>query len=421
MRGTIVKYAPKQGKPTFGYYFVAGRDEMGKRIQVKKRGFAKKADAEKALQKAIEEYERKPVAKQAMPTFSEFFARWDAECFSRACAPKTVERYRDLGQYAIKLFGDIPIDQLETMRLAAALNQLADHGGCSTKTHPQGRPLAPKTVRHVAFLVQGCLKQAVDWDLIPTNPMVKVKKPKVPRRRPAIVPSSGSAGLFASIAGQKIYPIVLVYYSTGMRRGELLALQWTDLDWDAGMLEVSKSLEQTRGAGLRVKGTKSGETRRIAISAAVLEGLREHQRDQKRERALYGDDYQDLGLIFARPDGYYYSPDKMGTRIRAAMVKAGLGGVSLHSLRHTHASELLSKGAPLPAVAERLGHASPHVTLSIYSHALPADNLAMAKLWNDALVEVLEESRKQRVAGGNLPKSTSKSSETRLTLVKSTG
>jgi hypothetical protein len=84
MRGTIVKYEPKTGRPTFGFYFVAGRDENGKRIQVKKRGFEKKTDAEKALQKAIAEYESKPAAKQKMPTFAEFFARWDEECFSRA-------------------------------------------------------------------------------------------------------------------------------------------------------------------------------------------------------------------------------------------------------------------------------------------------------------------------------------------------
>jgi integrase len=417
MRGTIVKYEPKTGRPTFGFYFVAGRDENGKRIQIKKRGFEKKTDAEKALQKAIAEYESKPAAKQKVPTFAEFFARWDEECFSRTCAPKTVERYRELGEYAIKLFGDVPIDQLETMRLAVALNQLADHGGRSTKTHPKGRPLAPKTVRHIGFLVQGCLNQAVDWDLIPKNPMVKVKKPKVPRRRPAIVSTSGSAGLFARIAGQKIYPLVLVYYSTGMRRGELLALEWTDIDWSAGMLEISKSLEQTK-RGLRIKGTKSGETRRIALSEAVLEALREHQRAQRQERELFGSDYRDLGLIFARPDGYYYSPDKMGTRIRAAMVAAGLENVSLHSLRHTHASELLSKGAPIPAVAERLGHASANVTLGIYSHALPADNRAVAKLWNDALVDVLEEGRKT-AACGNLPKSTTGRGEKKVIPIKS--
>jgi integrase len=188
--------------------------------------------------------------------------------------------------------------------------------------------------------------------------------------------------------------------ATGMRRGELLALEWSDLDWERGFLEVSKSLEQTR-KGLRVKSTKSGEARRFAIPAEVLEILREAQREQNRQREMYGPDYVNRDLIFARPDGDYYSPDKIGTRIRAAMKRAGLHGVSLHSLRHSHASELLSRGVPITAVAERLGHASPNITLAIYSHALPADNATAAKLWNDAMADVLRKSR-QRISGGGL-------------------
>ena len=79
------------------------------------------------------------------------------------------------------------------------------------------------------------------------------------------------------------------------------------------------------------------------------------------------------------------------------MQKAGLPNVSLHSLRHSHASQLLSDGAPVTAVSERLGHASPNITLGIYSHALPADNQAVAKLWNNALGDVIKETREQDV------------------------
>jgi integrase len=282
------------------------------------------------------------------------------------------------------------------MDLQAALNQLSDHGGRVTKQHPKGRPLAPKTVRNIAFLVQGCLQQAVDWDLIPKNPMLKVKKPKVPRRRPRIVDRSGFDTFFRKTAGTRLFAPAVMDAATGMRRGELLAVGWPDLDWDKGILEVSKSLEETK-AGLRIKGTKSGETRRISIPADVLEVLREHKREQDRDREMYGADYANLNLIFARPDGYYYSPDKFGTRMRAAMQRAGLYGVSLHSLRHSHASELLSQGAPITAVAERLGHASPNITLSIYSHALPVDNQAAAKLWNDAMADVITESWKEAI------------------------
>ena len=124
--------------------------------------------------------------------------------------------------------------------------------------------------------------------------------------------------------------------------------------------------------GLYVKSTKGGKPRPIDVDSYVLDVLRDHQREQEEHRALYGGDYRsDLNLVFARPDGYYYSPNKLGTRIKAALRKAGLGNLSLHSLRHTHASQLLSDGTPVAVVSGRLGHANPNITYTIYAHAMP--------------------------------------------------
>jgi integrase len=350
MKGTTIKYTPKRGRPTFGYTFFAGRDETGKRIQPLKRGFATRAEAEAALRAAIEAHRKTPAPERSMPTFAQFFERWHKEVVTRAHSPKTAERSHELAQYAIRLFGDTPLDQLTSEQLTADVNRLLDHGGRVTKDHAQGKSLSAKTVRHIAFHVQACLQQAVDWDIILKNPMKKVRKPKVPRRRPAVVDRSGFERLLEIAAGLRIYPIIVLAMATGMRRGELLALEWLDVDWARGFLEVSKSLEQTK-QGLRVKSTKSGATRRFSIPAEALEVLREHKREQDEHRALYGGDYANRNLIFCRPDGLPYSPVKLGTRISTAMKRAGLLGVSLHSLRHSHASELLSKGAPITAVS----------------------------------------------------------------------
>jgi len=99
-------------------------------------------------------------------------------------------------------------------------------------------------------------------------------------------------------------------------------------------------------------------------------------------------------LVFCQPSGAYYSPDRVGARVVELMRKAGLEGVSLHSLRHSHATNLLSKGVPIAVVSERLGHSDQNITLSIYSHALPADTKAAAKVWNDAMADVIADSRK---------------------------
>ena len=180
--------------------------------------------------------------------------------------------------------------------------------------------------------------------------------------------------------------------ATGCRRGELIALQWSDLNVDTGLLTISKSLEQTRG-GLRVKSTKSEEPRQLGVPEWALGVLKEHQADQNVDRRMFGADYTDHDLIFCQPDGHYYSPDRLGARVVELMRKVGLHGVSLHSLRHSHASILLSKGVPPAVVSQRLGHADQNITLSIYSHALPADARAAAKVWNDSMAEVIASAR----------------------------
>ena len=155
---------------------------------------------------------------------------------------------------------------------------------------------------------------------------------------------------------------------------------------------MTKSLEETN-AGLRVKSTKSGKPRRFSVPSTALEALAGHRVNQEADRALFGADYGENDLVFCRPDGHYYKPDKVSVRVTELARKAGLDGVGLHTLRHSHASELLSKGAPIPTVAKRLGHANAHVTLSIYSHALEADELAAAKIWDDAMADVIHAKR----------------------------
>ena len=123
-------------------------------------------------------------------------------------------------------------------------------------------------------------------------------------------------------------------------------------------------------------------------------------RSSRHDRALFGKDYDDHNLIFCQPGGAYYSPDRLGASVVELMRKVGLQGVSLHSLRHSHASILLSNGVPVAVVSQRLGHADQNITLSIYSHALPADTRAAAKIWNDSMADVIADARRTRFSSG---------------------
>jgi integrase len=427
------------------YVFFGGWDADGKRIQISKAGYPTKDAASKAVRLAIEEYEaktgritREPGArgrrvwsywldgacksgfdsaaeaegalreaiarrdvekrKQAQdaadrpgPPFAQFFEHWLKEHASRRCAPKTMERYGELGAYLIRELGETRLNDLTTAQIQNAIHHLHDHGGRRTESEPDGRPLAPKTVRHMGTLLYTVLSDADRLGVLNIpHPMAnrRVLLPKLAKRRPAVLDEAKLGTLFDRARNTRLYTFVILAAATGCRRGELLALQWSDLDFQTGLLDISKSLEQTR-AGLRVKSTKSEEPRRVAVPEWALEVLKQHRAEQEKDRAMFGRDYANNDLIFCQPDGEYYSPDRAGARVAELMRKAGLQGVSLHSLRHSHASILLSKGVPISVVSERLGHADQNITLLIYSHALPADSRAAAKIWNDSMAEVV--------------------------------
>jgi integrase len=166
-------------------------------------------------------------------------------------------------------------------------------------------------------------------------------------------------------------------------RGELLALEWSDIDWLNATVTISKSVEQT-SAGLRIKRPKNGKVRKFRIGQTAIAALRFQQELQQERRRVLGQDYKG-DLVFCGSDGAYLWPDLVSQTIVRRLEKAGIKDASLHTLRHTHASNLLSKGVPLPAVSARLGHADTNITARIYSHALPDDDQRAADTWESVV------------------------------------
>src|SRR6185312_9795702 len=125
-----------------------------------------------------------------------------------------------------------------------------------------------------------------------------------------------------------------------------------------------------------------------------LAALRFQQEQQEENKRLFGAEYQDNRLVFCQPDGSFLRPDLVSQTIARRIKKAGISSASLHTLRHTHASNLLSKGVPLPAVSARLGHADSNITARVYSHAMPDDDSRAAEAW-ETVVTSPEEAKKK--------------------------
>jgi integrase len=382
MNGCVFKRTLPSGSITWGYSIDAGKDENGRRKQIFKSGFARKSDAGTALRQKLNQKDEGELVRPDPTTLAVFFQEWFKEHADRNCTPKTVERYHDLAAYVLPHIGTTKLQDLSALTLERVLNRLKDAGGWNRKANT-ARPLSAKTVRHIAGLMHVAFDTAIRWKLIKVNPIDGVQLPKVPKREAKSLDLGQLAGFIAAARAAGVFEFVMVAAATGCRRGELLAVTWTDIDFNTRLMKVSRSLEQTK-AGLRVKPTKTEKPREIPLPAVAIEVLRTHRNAQSENRRLFGSDYRDdLNLVFSTPEGDYLKPDTLTAKVCLLAAKAGMKGISIHTLRHSYGSHLLSEGIPLPAVSKLLGHSTVYTTANIYSHALSKDEAAAAPAWDE--------------------------------------
>jgi integrase len=392
MNGSVFKRELPSGKIDWCLTVEAGRSAEGKRQRVFRSGFRRKGDAEDALRKLLNEKDAGELLRPDPTMFGPFLDEWFREQAERQCSRKTVERYRELAAYILPHIGTVKLQDLTALALERIFNRLKDAGGHNRKTKSP-RPLSAKTVRHIAGVVNVALVTALRWKLIKTNPMDAVVLPKVVKKEARALDSEHLAWYQDAARACGLYEFLMIDAATGCRRGELLALTWPDISFHSRTIAIAKSLGQTR-AGLWVKPTKSGKPRLISIPQSAVEILKSIQAAQARNREMFATDYRnDLDLVFCTPDGNFLKPDSISSKCSLIAKKAGLSNVSLHTLRHTHGSLLLSVGVPLPTVSKRLGHSTPHVTAMIYSHALEKDETAAADVWESAIQEPMERAR----------------------------
>jgi integrase len=397
MNGCVFKRVLPSGRVTWGYSIDAGADENGKRKQIFKSGFAKKGDADTALRRLLNEKDEGELTKPDPQAFAAFMEEWFQEYGARKCSPKTLERYRQLAAYVLPHLGTVKLQDLTALMLERVFNRLKDAGGHDRKTK-KARPLSAKTTYHIAGIVNVVLRKAVKLKLIKSNPMEGVELPPTEPHEAHAIDADEVAWFIAAARAQGMAEFLLFTAGTGCRRGEALAVTWIDIDLFNKSARISRSLEQTK-AGLRIKPTKTKRTRLISLSDTTVEMLKEHRTVQEENRRLFGPDYRkDLDLVFCDPQGNYLKPDSITAKVSLIAKQAGFKAVGIHTLRHSHASELLSDGVPLPAVSKRLGHADVYTTAKVYAHALPKDDTAAADMWDARYQKALKTARDAKIS-----------------------
>jgi integrase len=392
-KGRITRTKLKSGGVSWGYVFDAGRHQNGKRCQVVRKGFKLEREAVAALEEALGEHKKGSIITKDPATFGEFFRDWLEQHGAAHWGRMTAEQNHKRAAYAIRMFGDVPIQKLTSMRIEQALGTLLAKGGRKTATHPEGRPLSSKTVREVAALVSQALDKAVRWRKIERNPMAEVERPAAHRKEVQIMEPHEYEQFLNRVQGTRYYPLAVFAAASGCRRGEILALRWADIDPHSGVVTISKSVSETK-AGREIKVTKSGKTRFVRVSQTTLHVLLEHRAQLDEEKRLFGSDYKNNDLVFPTPDGDYYKTDQVTGRISEFMQQACVDA-SLHSLRHFSASMMLSQHVPITVVSKRLGHANSQITLDVYAHAMKNDEATAATLWDDATADIIGRTRRK--------------------------
>lgn len=173
-----------------------------------------------------------------------------------------------------------------------------------------------------------------------------------------------------SVAQDRLYAISVLASMTGMRRGELLALRWVDLDLEAAQVAVRRSSVAV-GYDVIDGETKAGPARTVALDPATVAAMRAHRKRQLEERLAFGELWTDTGLVFAREDGTAIHPHSLMRFFEHRIKNADVPTIRFHDLRHTHATLGLAAGVPAKVMQERLGHANVSITLDLYTHVVP--------------------------------------------------
>ena len=371
----------KRGKNSYRLTVSEGFDLNGKPMIHRKTVHGTKKDAEVELAKFVTEVQNGLVIDGKSLKFSEFTEIWKRDYGSKELAPSTYKRYcRMLETRLLPYFGHFYINKIKPTDIMKFYDLLEKDTQLVRKKGNNGsknkKPLSGKTILEHHRLLRAMLHKAVYWQLIVANPAERVQPPKArkPKRRSYDDEQTKilleNLELLSSEDTKYKVAIILTVF-TGVRLGELMGLEWQDVDFKNGIISINRSSQYLSDMGVFTKVPKTESSiREIAIPEFIVSLLEEYKLWYEEQKSIYGELWTNSDRLFVQADGKPMHPSTISKWFVKYVGQIGLPVINFHGLRHTNASLLVAQNIDIAVISARLGHAQISTTLDLYVHPL---------------------------------------------------
>ena len=343
-----------EGRYTAGYH-----PETGKRI-IKNVLGKTQAECKAKLKKAIEESQALDVGRADEYTVAAWLRTWFELYAKPHIRPSTMNYYRNIEQHIIPAIGDIPLNKLTTRDLQKLYNDLQSNGRLRKIQKKEKPGLSNSTVRGIHMMLHNAFERAVKERLILRNPTENCIAPKIQKFEMQILQPEHIKEYLNAANARGLLPMFYLELVSGLRKGELTALLWSDLDIQNRTISVSKQYVKNPNGELTLSRPKTETSvRKVSIPQEAIDLLiAEH------------DKHPDNPYMFPSPiTGEMYYPDSIVNLHKKILKDAGLPHIRFHDLRHTFATLALQNGVDVKTVSSMLGHYDAGFTLRTYTHA----------------------------------------------------
>lgn len=375
----------KRGKNSYRLTVSEGFDLDGKPMIHRKTVHGTKKDAEVELAKFVTEVQNGLVIDGKSLKFYEFTEIWKRDYGSKELAPSTYKRYcRMLETRLLPYFGHFYINKIKPTDIMKFYDLLEKDTQLVRKKGNNGsktkKPLSGKTILEHHRLLRAMLHKAVYWQLIVTNPAERVQPPKARKPKRRSYDDEQTKILLENLEllpneDTKYKVAIILTVFTGVRLGELMGLEWQDVDSKNGIISINRSSQYLADMGVFTKVPKTESSiREIAIPEFIISLLEEYKLWYEEQKSIYGELWTNSDRLFVQADGKSMHPSTISKWFVKYVGQIGLPVINFHGLRHTNASLLVAQNIDIAVISARLGHAQISTTLDFYVHPLLSHN-----------------------------------------------